>query len=217
MPDDPRHADGRKARTRKRLVRAATDAFLERGYDAVTAGEIAERAGVSRRTFFRHFPTKDAVVFSNHETRIARFRRLLEKHRGDSTPFGAVRKALLAFAAEYESNKRELLNQYSIIRTSPFLIARELDFDSEYEAAIADAIAPRGRASVEMQQQARFFAGAVFGAIRAVLKEWFEKKCRPDIAKMGATVLDMLEVGAETLSHGDRILRGTRVAGSRDD
>jgi AcrR family transcriptional regulator len=52
---------GREARAR--LLQAAIDLYLERGFDAVTATEIAERAGVTERTYFRHFADKREVLF----------------------------------------------------------------------------------------------------------------------------------------------------------
>ena len=48
---------------RGRLQRAALDLFRERGYDRTTAAEIAARAGVTERTFFRHFPDKREILF----------------------------------------------------------------------------------------------------------------------------------------------------------
>ncbi|MDQ0691433.1 TetR/AcrR family transcriptional regulator [Arthrobacter sp. W4I7] len=57
---------GARARTKRdvgdRLRSSALDLFMEKGYDAVTVNEIADRAGVTPRTFFRHFPTKETIV-----------------------------------------------------------------------------------------------------------------------------------------------------------
>ena len=53
---------------RERLVRAAIDLFTERGYDKTTVIEIAERAGLTKTTFFRHFPDKREVLFGGQDT-----------------------------------------------------------------------------------------------------------------------------------------------------
>ena len=53
---------------RERLVVAAVDLFTERGYDATTVAQIAERAGVTKSTFFRHFPDKRELLVAGQET-----------------------------------------------------------------------------------------------------------------------------------------------------
>jgi AcrR family transcriptional regulator len=53
---------------RERLVVAAVDLFTEQGYDATTVAQIAERAGVTRSTFFRHFPDKRELLVAGQET-----------------------------------------------------------------------------------------------------------------------------------------------------
>src|ERR1039458_8546224 len=52
---------------RERLVRAALDLFTEQGYDATTVNEIADRAGLTKTTFFRHFPDKREVLFAGQD------------------------------------------------------------------------------------------------------------------------------------------------------
>jgi AcrR family transcriptional regulator len=55
--------------TRERLARAAVGLFAEQGYDATTVSQIAERAGgLSKMTFFRHFPDKREVLFAGQDT-----------------------------------------------------------------------------------------------------------------------------------------------------
>ncbi|WP_026361560.1 TetR/AcrR family transcriptional regulator [Amycolatopsis nigrescens] len=53
---------------RERLVVAAVDLFTEQGYDATTVAQIAERAGVTKSTFFRHFPDKRELLVAGQET-----------------------------------------------------------------------------------------------------------------------------------------------------
>src|SRR5487761_1206322 len=53
---------------RERLVVAGGDLFTERGYDATTVAQIAERAGVTKSTFFRHFPDKRELLVAGQET-----------------------------------------------------------------------------------------------------------------------------------------------------
>src|SRR5512142_2830739 len=62
-----REPDGHGTEVRLRIAAAARDLFASQGYERTTVEAVAERAGVSRRTFFRHFRSKDDVVFPDHE------------------------------------------------------------------------------------------------------------------------------------------------------
>ena len=66
---DRRHERG--IRTRTALVDVALDLFERQGFDRTTVDQIAATAGVSQRTFFHHFPTKEAVLFSGYADRLA--------------------------------------------------------------------------------------------------------------------------------------------------
>jgi len=65
--------------TRDALRRAALDRFAKDGFANVTVAELAEAAGVTQRTFFRHFPTKEAVLFADYETHFEWFAEALER------------------------------------------------------------------------------------------------------------------------------------------
>src|ERR1700761_8351224 len=73
----------KRRQARQRIIQAAGERFLDRGFDEVSVGDIAERAEVGRTTFFRHFGDKQEVVF-------ARWQELLETitaaRQADSTP-----------------------------------------------------------------------------------------------------------------------------------
>ena len=182
----------KKARTRELLVEVAIELFLEQGFDATTVDQIAARAEISQRTYFRYFPTKEAVVFQDHARRIARFRELLAVHRGAGTPLETVWHALDELTADFVRDREQFLTEYRIVTASPLLIARDVELDLEYEAAIAETLAGASRAR-SAQQRARIHAGAIFGAVRAVMQEWYSHDCQIDLHALGREARRILE------------------------
>ncbi|MDQ3983434.1 MAG: TetR family transcriptional regulator, partial [Actinomycetota bacterium] len=81
--------DDKKRRTRDALRRAAFRLFRERGFDATTVDVIAAEAGVSRTTFFRYYPTKEAVVFGRSQEVGEVFRRWIVERPRHENPLEA--------------------------------------------------------------------------------------------------------------------------------
>ena len=185
----------KKIRTREALIETATRLFIEKGFDGTTVDEIAEAAEVSRSTFFRYFTTKEAVVFPNQRGRIDRLHSLLVQYKRERPPFEAVRLASTEMAKEFIRARAELITQYEIIQASPYLVVRQLEWDVEWETAIADALVPGGDASTYAVREARVLAGAVFGVIRVVLREWYATGCKGDLVAIGDRALSILEAG----------------------
>src|SRR3954451_10676844 len=77
---------------RERLILAAVDLFTEQGYDATTVAQIAERAGVTRSTFFRHFSDKRELLVAGQET----MSRLLADGITDAPPEATPLEAVAA-------------------------------------------------------------------------------------------------------------------------
>jgi AcrR family transcriptional regulator len=93
--------------TPERLVRAALDLFTEQGYDATTVSQIAERAGVTKMTFFRHFPDKREVLLAGQEIHSRILADAIAAAPGPATPVQAVGAALDALAATFTDERRE--------------------------------------------------------------------------------------------------------------
>jgi AcrR family transcriptional regulator len=91
---------------RERLVVAAVDLFTERGYDATTVAQIAQRAGVTRSTFFRHFSDKREVLVAGQET----LSRLLAEGIGQA-PAGASPLQAVAAGLERASSEMGPMNR----------------------------------------------------------------------------------------------------------
>jgi AcrR family transcriptional regulator len=172
----------RGAQTHDALIEASLRLFLERGYETVTMEEIAEAAGVSRRTAFRYFPSKESLVFPRQDERLARFERLL----ADRSGLAQVRQALLALSAHYQDAAEEILAQHRVVQSRPELLARDFQFDQRWEAAIV-------RALPELPpRRARFEAAAMIGLARAVLREWCEGGAREDLVELARDALNTL-------------------------
>jgi AcrR family transcriptional regulator len=102
--------------TRTRLVRAAVDLFAEQGYDATTVSEIAERAGgLSRMTFFRHFPDKREVLFAGQDTMGQLLADAIAAAPGPATPLQAVAAGLDAIAALHANDQREFAARLRVV------------------------------------------------------------------------------------------------------
>ncbi len=98
-PATPGRRERKRAATRATILDAAISLFLERGFDAVTVREIAEKADVTPRTVFMHFPQKEALLFSDED---GQHRRLVEavRNRPPRTTVSAALK--VHYLAEIE-------------------------------------------------------------------------------------------------------------------
>lgn len=188
----------KKARTRDAIVRVALELFEEQGFEATTVDQIAQEAEVGRRTFFRYFPTKEAVIYPRHEEQLARFRELLDDGEPGLGPFDRVRRAFLALAEDLTRDRDEMLVQQRVIEASPALIAHDRRLDLAWEAAIARALAD----PQPPDHHARVLAGAIMGVVRATLRDWFAGDARGDLVALGTEALDLLEQGVA--HHGQR-------------
>ncbi|MCO5995173.1 TetR/AcrR family transcriptional regulator [Actinoallomurus rhizosphaericola] len=93
---------------RERLVVAAVDLFTEQGYDATTVAQIAERAGVTRSTFFRHFSDKREVLVAGQETLSRLLAEGITEAPAGATPLEAVAAGLQRASAEMGPVNREI-------------------------------------------------------------------------------------------------------------
>lgn len=175
-------------------MEAAYALFSERGFAATTMDEIAERAGVSRRTAFRYFPTKESLVFPEREERFARFSELLRPEPGESG-FSTVRRACLALAGDYEADRARTVAQWAIVREDTTLLGRELQLDRDFEDAIRATLARDVARSARGDRQARIRAGAVLGAIRATMRVWLESERPIGLLELGGEAFEELEAG----------------------
>lgn len=192
----PTLLERKKLRTRDALAAAALRLSRLHGFESMTIEQIAAEADVSRRTFFRYFPSKEAAIFPDYTRRLEQFRSHLRAAPRDEPPFASVERAFLAIATVYMRERNDVLAQQRAVERSPTLIAFERMLDRDWERAVAEALESR-RADGRTGRRARVLAGATMGAVRATLREWFDTGGRTDLVALGRETFMQLAHGHE--------------------
>jgi AcrR family transcriptional regulator len=132
------------AEARDRLERAALELYSERGYDQTTIADIAARAAVTQRTFFRHFGDKREVLFNIEHRQQQALARALADVPGTVPPLAAVLQAFRSMAPSLENNRSTVEARHRVIAATPALRERELAKAAALSTVVADALRARG-------------------------------------------------------------------------
>ena len=130
--------------SRKRLQQAAMELFRERGYVDTTAAEIAARAGVTERTFFRHFSDKKEVLFAGEDELRQTLRDAVAQAPSGLDPLGAVLCGLIAICPLLEAARPHLEARRLVIEASAALQERETAKIAAMVEDLSRAIVGRG-------------------------------------------------------------------------
>jgi AcrR family transcriptional regulator len=153
-----------------RMMAAALELYDERGFEQTTVSDIAARAGVTERTFFRHFADKREVLFDRENGLQAAAVRALHDAPADADPMTALGAALDAacdFLAERRDHARR---RQGVIDAHPGLQERELLKLAGLTAALSSGLRERGTPPTT----AGVAAEAVVGAFRVAFARWIE-------------------------------------------
>lgn len=175
-----------RARTGARAVRrdlstAAIDLFLANGYDKTTADDIAEAAGVARRTFFRHFRTKEDAIFPDHDECLKRVNEQLSRTDPAGAPLHALTAAAHLVLALYADDPQASVRRYEVIRVVESLREREIIATSRYQRLFADFLNDRlgGREGARLLHE--LAATVVVAAHNFVLRQWLREGGSGDV------------------------------------
>jgi AcrR family transcriptional regulator len=155
---------------RDALVAAAFRLFLERGYEQTTVDDIVALAGVGRRSFFRYFPSKEDVVFPDHERCLADMTAFLAASADDDEPVRRVCDAARLVLRMYAENPTFSVQRYRLTKQVPGLRAYELSVVWRYERALAEYLRRRFAAHRDGTLRADVIAAAVVAAHNNALR-----------------------------------------------
>ena len=142
-PDHQHRVGRRRSTTWDHISNVAIDLFTARGFDEVSVDDVAEAAGIARRTLFRYYPSKNALPWGDFDAHLARMRDLLSE-LDPGVPIGeALRTALLAFNSFDEQETARHRQRMRVILETAALQAYSMTMYAGWRAVVAAFVARR--------------------------------------------------------------------------
>ncbi|WP_428956625.1 TetR family transcriptional regulator [Streptomyces sp. cg35] len=154
------------------LTEAALQLLALKGFDAVTVDEIVAAAGVSKRTFFRYFASKEDVVVQFLADMGADMRAALAGRPADEAPAVALLHAVRVPVTTCAADSERALRVVQLILRTPALHARFLERQVQWRDDLAEELASRVGLDAEADLYPRIAAGAALTAFHVVLQRW---------------------------------------------
>lgn len=154
--------------TRKRILTAALSLFEERGFTATTVDDIAALAGVSRRTVFYQFPTKEDLVLVDHAVQLDFLLERIDQQPVDLPTYDVLWNALEDLGNRFDRSK-PLRLRHRFVVNEPDVHARSLQMQSEWDDRIAAALAARSETprATAVQREAAVVSAAGLACLRS--------------------------------------------------
>ncbi|MGW3634365.1 TetR family transcriptional regulator [Streptomyces sp. NPDC005122] len=165
---------------RDALVAAAFRLFPEHGYEQTTVDDIVALAGVGRRSFFRYFPSKEDVVFPDHERCLADMTAFLADGTDENEPVRRACDAARLVLRMYAENPTFSVQRYRLTKKVPGLRAYELSVVWRYERALAEYLRERFDGLPDGTLRADVIAAAVVAAHNNALRSWLRSAGQGD-------------------------------------
>lgn len=178
----------KKQATSTALQRSAIDLFLERGYDETTVQDITDAAGVSQRTFFRYYATKDAVLLTEHARREREVAELLAARPEE--PLGETAAAVLELLAQDIVDRLELVRvQTRVSYTVPSLADRFAGHHDRLAVLIAEHAAKALGVTDDGDARPRLFGNQVIRVWTTATLVWLTGGAEDDLGELVAETL----------------------------
>lgn len=179
----PSLRDKHKNQTAQALRAAALKLFATQGYDATTTEEIADKAGVSARTFFRYFPTKESLLFFGEHDWIQAYAEELPRQPKSLSDLDALCAIMVEHTPRLVRRRQSLLLFVRSVASSRTLRGLDHDHQQENTRVLAEAIAAR-RGQRSPDEACTLLAAIGLLAYRRALDNWLAGPSNADLAKV---------------------------------
>jgi AcrR family transcriptional regulator len=181
----------KRRETRQRIAEVGQRLFLTNGFEGTTLDAIADEAGISRRTFFSYFKSKDDIVVYWQDADSAAMYADLLKISPDVPPFDAVRDVMVKHIGRYTTEQMTAID--NLMLSSESLLARKQTFYAEQERALFNTLCEVWR-QPERRAALRMLAMVSIGAMRLALQAWRDQTGqRKPVAKFLREAFDSLK------------------------
>ncbi|GAB08392.1 putative TetR family transcriptional regulator [Gordonia araii NBRC 100433] len=189
----------RPVTTRTRISDIAIDLFDRRGFDTTSVDEIADAAGIARRTLFRYYPSKNAIAWGDFDAHLDDMRALLAELPDDLPLADALAEALVEFNDLPEEHAARHRRRMRLLLTVPALQAHSMLMYADWRQAIAAYAATRlGRRPEDYQPQ--LIGWLALGTALAAYEQWLASPMDPSAARLRTLLVEgsrLLAVGID--------------------
>lgn len=179
-----RRAAAQRLTMRRKLAAAAMELFATKGYEATTVDEIAAAAGVARRTFFRHFRSKEEAIFPDHDDTLVRAAGVLDAAPAHENPLDTVCRGIKEVMRMYAASPAVSVARYRLTREVPTLREREIASVARYERLFTRYLLGHFEEGTHHDDDpllAEVAASAVVTAHNHVLRRWLRSGGEGDV------------------------------------
>lgn len=189
----------RRRSTHEALRQAALKSFASKGFAKVTVTELAREAGVTERTFFRHFPTKEAVLFQDYETQLEWLAEALARRPASESLFDAVLASVAAYPHDLEVVRQAAIGRAELI--SADRIASHLRVvQSSFAHVLTEFVRNRHPDLPDIDLAAEVAGSTLAAALVAAVENWGRNGCAGDLGELVAASLDLVRSGLAPLT-----------------
>lgn len=183
----------KKNKTRFDLMEAGAKLFETRGFDETTTTEIADLADVSQRTLFRHFPTKEALLYGDMDELRLELRDEFASRPSDEPILKSVREALIPLINDFDEQQPRRLLQARLAAKYPSVSAySRAVVQASWEREIIIAVSERLGVDPMLDPRPEIVAGASMSAIRMATRQWTASGGQADYVELVSQALSTI-------------------------
>lgn len=185
----------RRVRTRRALVDSALQLFAERGFDGTRVEDITDAAGVSARTFFHYFASKEEVLYGDHPRNLEELAKGLAQRSSDEPILVSVREVMLDVVERFAAERDVHRVRFRLTIGTPILAAAGLQQQQEWVELVARWVAQRLGVDARRDLRPTLIADASIAAVRTAFVHWGLRGCEDDLCELTRESFRLLEAG----------------------
>jgi AcrR family transcriptional regulator len=189
----PNLIERRHEQTRAAIADAAIGLFTRQGFAATTMEQVADAAGVSRRTAYRHFPSKDDLVFEQPRRWLVHFDEVLDEPVPDESPREQCRRGLLAVAQLIEANAASIIPAFNVMLATPSLRGYNGRTEDAWFERYVELLGTGADITPARAVEVATVAGSLVGTTKALVGVWAATHPAADMEQLTRAALDQLD------------------------
>jgi AcrR family transcriptional regulator len=193
--------DRKRRAVRGELSEVALRLLTDRAFDSLTIDEIATAAGVSRRTFFRYFVSKEDVVFAFLDRWAVRLAADIVARPAEEDPVAAVQNSFRQLTAAYNDRALALVR---LVRETPSLQEQERINREHLRIAVVNALATRLGIDSDRDMRPQILATIAFAPLDAAMFAWFGNRAGEEVGRLLDEALGTFERERDAMCEGLR-------------